>query len=111
MAKHKTALVSLLLLWTIPTVADVLPTANTLSLTPIVIYENTTAASVLVTVQVTDERANMDSRVILNPGAKGTVIPDGTTKAASITVPPAGTITLQCNGTGSGGCKYTLAVH
>jgi hypothetical protein len=111
MAKRKAVLVFLLLLWAVSTVADVLPTANTLSTTPIVIYENTTTASVFVTVQVTDERANTDSRVTLNPGAKSSVIPDGTTKAVSITVPPAGTITLQCNGTGTGGCKYTIAVH
>lgn len=111
MAKHKAILIFVLLLWAISAVADVLPTANTLSTKPIVIYENTTTASAFVTVQVTDERANIDSHLTLRPGAKSFVIPDDTTKAVSITVPPAGTITLECNGTGSGGCKYTIAVH
>jgi hypothetical protein len=111
MAKHKAVLIFLLLIWAVSAAADTLPTANTLSIRPIVIYENTTTASVFVTVQVTDERANLDSRLTLNPGGKLSVIPDGTTKAVSFTVPPAGTITLECNGTGTGGCKYTIAVH
>lgn len=111
MAKHNAGLILVLLLWAVSTAADVLPTANTLSTKPIVIYENTATASVFVTVQVTDERANGDSHLVLRPGAKPSVIPDDTTKAISFTVPPAGTITLECNGTGTGGCKYTIAVQ
>jgi len=108
MLKLKLGIV-MFLVSTVTVVADVLPEAKVHSKQRVVIYENDTTTTATITVQATDQRAALDSQLIPSAGVKKYTVPDGTTKAFLITVPPAATISFECNGTGTGDCTYALA--
>ena len=91
------------------TFGDVLPPVEVTTSSAVELYENTTDREVTIVVQARDNRTSVSSEIRLKSKGGPWKVPDGTTKAFSIVVPPGGVVTGDCEGTGNGKCIYVIA--